>query len=145
MISTTRRSAALGTSTAHLLGHLPATIVHRPAAVADLGRNRLRLVDRRLRSLELLALVDDASRLGKPCLQRLGMGFRNDRRRGAAGKRAVGRGARNRGTTDQEGQPALHEADATVSLATCLAHAASFPSGSENGEADTDRRRPKGT
>ena len=114
-------------------------VVHRPAAVADLGRDGLGLVDRRLGRLELLALLDDraSTRRASPSAPRVRLG--NGRRGRTADEGAIGRCARNHGAAEQEGQPALHEADATVSPATCLASAASFPSGATR----RGRLRPK--
>ena len=44
-----------------------------------------------------------------------------------------------------EGQPALHEADATVSPGTCLARRRHVPERpQQSGEADSDQRRPEG-
>jgi small subunit ribosomal protein S6 len=45
-----------------------------------------------------------------------------DRGRRPTGEGAVSGCARNHGAAEQKGQPALHEADATVSPGTCLAH-----------------------
>ena len=59
-------------------------LVHRPPAVADLRRDGLGLVDRRLGRLELLAVLGDDARLGELRLQRLGVRLGNDRRRRAA-------------------------------------------------------------
>ena len=95
--------------------------MNRAPAVAELGGKRLGLVDGRLGSLELLPLLDYCTRFGEPRLQSLGMWLRDDRRRRAARQGSVGSGTGNHGATDQEGEPALHEADATVSPATCLA------------------------
>jgi small subunit ribosomal protein S6 len=112
--------------------------VNRAPAVAEPGRKRLGLVDRRLGSLELLPLLDYCTRFGKPRLQGLGMRLRDDRRRGAARQGSVGSGTGNHGATDQEGEPALHEADATVSPATCLATRRIVPE-----RLDTRRGRPR--
>ena len=63
---------------AHLLGDLAPALVHRAAAVAELRRDGLGLVDRRLGRLELLAVVGDDARLGELRLQRLRVRLRND-------------------------------------------------------------------
>lgn len=94
--------------------------MHRPAAVADLRGNRLRLVDRRLARLELLALVDDAARLRELRLQGLDVRVGENGSRRSAGQSAVGGSSRQNGASEQESQPTLHEADATVSPGTCL-------------------------
>jgi small subunit ribosomal protein S6 len=67
---------------------------------------------------------------------RLGHG----RRRRTANDETVGNASRDHGSTEQEGQPALHEADATVSPGTCLATRRLVP---ERRHHERGRLRPK--
>lgn len=83
--------------------------------VAGLRRDALRLVDRRLRGLELLAVLRDDAGLGELRLQGVDVRLR----RLTPGDEAVRDASRNRDSTEQKRQPALHEADATVSPGTC--------------------------
>ena len=124
---------------------LSTALVDGSAAVAELGRDGLGLVDRRLGGLELLAVLDHDARLGELRLQRLRVRLGNGRRGRTADEEAVGDASRDHGSTEQEGQPALHEADATVSPGTCLATRRLVPERRHHGEADSDRRRPEGT
>ena len=95
--------------------------MHRAAAVTELRRDGLCLVDRSLGRLELLAVVGDDASLRELRLQRLHVRFRDDRRGGTADEEAIRGGSRDHRAAEQKGQPALHEADATVSLGACLA------------------------
>jgi small subunit ribosomal protein S6 len=99
--------------------------VHGPAAVVELGRHVLGLVDRRLRGLELLSLLGDDARFGELRLQGFDVRLGQDRSRRATPECAVSGRTRDHGAAEQKGQPALHQADATVSPGTCLAPAAS--------------------
>jgi small subunit ribosomal protein S6 len=67
---------------------------------------------------------------------RLGHG----RRRRAPNEEAVRSSSRDHGSTEQEGKPALHEADATVSPGTCLATRRLVP---ERRPHERGRLRPK--
>ena len=110
------------------------------AAVAHFGRDGLGLVDRGLGSLEFLAVLGHDPGLCELRLQRLHVRLGNDRRGLAPHEDAVRRGSRNHGSAEQEGQPALHEADATVSPGTCLATRRIVP---ERRSPERGRLRPK--
>jgi len=114
--------------------------MHRLAPFGNLRRNALRVVDRRLGGFELLPVVGGDAGLGELRLQRLRVRFGKDRCRRPPHECAIRGRAREYGSAEQEGQPALHEADATVSPGTCLAPAASFPSGASTRRG---RLRPK--
>ena len=117
-----------------------------PAAVTELGREGLGLIDRRLRALELFTILNHDAGLSELRLQRLHVRLGHGRQGWTTNEEAVGDAARDHGTTEQEGQPALHEADATVSPGTCLATPPPRSrAASTSGEADSDRRRPEGT
>ena len=92
-------------------------------------------IDRRLRGLELFTILDHDAGFRELRLQRLRVRLGHGRRGRTTNEETVGDAARDHGSTEQEGQPALHEADATVSHGTCLAPRRLVPERRHHGEA----------
>jgi hypothetical protein len=98
-------------------------------AVADVAGDLLGLVDGNLGRLELLALGDDRPGLLELRAQLVGVRVRlvGRKRCPSRAEGPVGSGRGDRGTAEQNGEPAPHAGDATVSAALPRPGAAQFP------------------
>lgn len=113
---------SVGGASTHLLGDVPAPVVHGPAAIAQVWRHVLSEVDRGLGRLELLPVVHDDAGFGELGAELIGVLVGDASRRGRFSTQPpVGSSARDCGATKHEREASSHGGDAIVSPATCLA------------------------
>jgi hypothetical protein len=111
--------------------------VNLPTAGVDV-RDGLGLVDRRLRRLELFARGDHGARLVEPLSKFVRARIRDRLGRRAAEETGRDRARRGGRSSRENGDPALHEADATLPRSSCLVLHRTFPNG-----APDEAARPK--